>query len=58
MIKLKSLEFLDLSHRISGKIKNAVYHLEISALVPKICSFEKVCKKYANDRTDDVIHRT
>ena len=33
MIKFLSLEFLGLSHRIPGKIKNAVYCLEISALV-------------------------
>ena len=57
MIKFLSLEFLGLSHRIPGKIKNAVYHLEISALVPEIFTFEK-CVKYANARTDDVIHST
>ena len=35
MIKFMSLEFLGLLHRIPGKIKIAVYRLEISALVPK-----------------------
>ena len=57
MIKFLSLEFLGLSHRIPGKIKNAAYRLEISALVPEIFEFEK-CVKYANGRTDDVIHST
>ena len=57
MIKFKSLEFVGLSHRIPGKIENAVYRLEISALVLEICKFEK-CEKYANVRTDDVIHST
>ena len=36
MIKFLSLEFLGLSHRIPGEIENAVYCLEISALVPEI----------------------
>ena len=57
MIKFMSLEFLGLSHRIPGKIKNAVYSLEISALVLEIFQFEK-CVKYPNERTDDVIHST
>ena len=35
MIKLKSLEFLGLSHRIPGEIKHAVYRLEISTLFPE-----------------------
>ena len=51
-----SLEFLGLSHRIPGKTKNAVYRLQISALVPEIFMFEK-CVKYANETTDD-IHST
>ena len=34
---------------------NAVYRLQISALVPEIFKFEK-CEKYANEITDDVIH--
>ena len=50
-----SLKFLGFSHRIPGKIKNAVYSSEISALVPEIFMFEK-CVKYANERTEDVIH--
>ena len=57
MIKFKSLDFLGLSHRIPRKIKNAVYSLEISAVVPEAFKFEK-CVKYANERTDDVIHST
>ena len=57
MIKFSSLELFGLLYRIPGKIKNAVYHLEISALVPEIFKFEK-CVKYANDITDDVIHST
>ena len=57
MIKFLSLEFLGLSYRISGEITNAAYRLEISALVPEIFKFEK-CIKYANERTDDVIHST
>ena len=57
MIKFLSFEFLDLSYGIPVKITNAVYRLEISALVPEIFKFEK-CVKYANERTDDVIHST
>ena len=38
---------------IPGKIKNIVYHLEISALVPEIFKFEK-CVKYANDKIEFV----
>ena len=57
MIKFKPFEFLGSSHRIPGKIENAIYCLEISALVPEIFKFEK-CVKYANERTDDVIHLT
>ena len=55
MIKLKSLKFVGLSHRIPGKIENAIYRLKISALVPEIFKFEK-CVKYANEGTADVIH--
>ena len=40
-----------------GKIKNAVYRLEISALVPEIFKIAK-CVKYAHEKTDDVIHST
>ena len=57
MITFKSLEFLGLSHRIPGNIKNAFYRLEISALVPEIFKFEK-CVKYANDKIVDVTHST
>ena len=57
MIKFLSLKFLDLLQRIPGKIKNAVYCLEISALVPEIFKFEK-CVKYAKEKTDDIIHLT
>ena len=35
---------LDVSHRIPWMNKNAVYHLQISALVPEILKFEKMCK--------------
>ena len=57
MIKFLPLEFLGVSHRIILKNKNAVYRLEIPALVPEILKFEK-CVKYANEMTDDVIHST
>ena len=57
MIKFMSLEFLGLSHRIPGKIRKAVYRLEISSMVPEIFKLEK-CVKYANTRADDVIHST
>ena len=57
MIKFSSLEFLHLLYRIPGKTKNAVYCLEISALVPGIVKFEK-CVKYANEITDDLIYST
>ena len=55
MIKFMSLEFLGLSHRIPGKIKNAIYGFKISALVLEILKFEK-CVKYANEGTDDIIY--
>ena len=57
MIKFLPLEFLGVSHRIILKNKNAVYRLEIPALVLEILKFEK-CVKYANEMTDDVIHST
>ena len=57
MIKFLSFEFLGVSHRIPGKIINAVYSLEISASVPEIFKFEK-CVKYVNEGTDDVIDST
>jgi len=57
MIKFLPLDFLGVSHRIPWKNKNAIYHLQISALVLEIFKFEK-CVKYANKMTDDVIHST
>ena len=36
---------------------DAVYRLQISALVPEIFKFEK-CVKYTNEMTDDVIYST
>ena len=54
MIKFLPLEFLGLSPSVPRKIKNAVYRLQISTLVPEIPQFEK-CVKYANERSDDVI---
>ena len=52
-----TLKFLGFSHKIPGMIRNAVYSSEIYALVPEIFKFEK-CVKYANERTEDVIHST
>ena len=57
MIKFLPLDFLGVSHRIARENKNAVYRLQISALVPEIFKFEKWVK-YANEMTDDVIHST
>ena len=57
MIKFLPLDFLSISHSIPWKNKNAVYRLQISALVPEIFKFEKWVK-YANEMTDDVIHST
>jgi len=48
MIKILPLDFLGV---------NAVYCLQISALVLEIFMFEKYMK-YANDITDDVIYST
>ena len=56
-IQFMSLQLLGLSHRISGKVKNAIYSLETSALVLEIIKFKK-CKKYASERNDDVIYST
>ena len=58
MIKFVSLKFLGLSHRIPGKIKNAVYIFEISALVPEIFTKFEKSAKYANEGNDDIIHST
>ena len=57
MIKFVPLDFLSVSHRVPWKNENAIYHLQISALVPEIFKFEKWVK-YANEMTDDVIHST
>ena len=57
MIKFLSLDFLGGSQRILWKNENAIYRLQISALVPEISKFEK-CLKYANEMTDDVIFST
>ena len=57
MIKFLLLDFLEVSYRIQWKDKNAVYRLQISALVPEKFKFEKWVK-YANEMTDDVIHST
>ena len=51
MIKYLPLDFLGVSHRILWKNENAVYRLQIPALVPEIFKFEK-CVKYANEMTD------
>ena len=57
MIKFLPFDFLGVSHRILCKNKNAIYQLQISALVLEIFQFEK-CVKYANKTADDVIHST
>ena len=57
MIKFLPLDFLSVSSRVPRKNENAVYRLQISALVPEIFKFEKWVK-YANEMTDDVIHST
>ena len=57
MIKFLSLDILGVSQRALWKNENAVYRLQIPALVPEIFKFEK-CVKYANEMTDDVIHST
>ena len=57
MIKLLPLDFLGVSHGILCKNENAVYRLQIPALVPEILKFEK-CVNYANEMIDDVIDST
>ena len=57
MIKILPLDILGVSHGIPWKNKNAVYRLEIPALVPEIFKFEK-CVNYANEMTDDLIYST
>ena len=57
MIKFLPLVFMRVSQRIPWKDENAVYRLQISALVREIFKFEKWVK-YANEITDDVIYST
>jgi len=57
MIKFLPRDFLGVSPRIPWKNENAVYHLQIPALVSEIFKFEK-CENYANEMIDDVIHST
>ena len=55
MIKFLLFDLSLVSHRIPRKNNNAVYCLQISALVPEISKFEKSAK-YPDEMTDDVIH--
>ena len=55
MIKFLSLDFFSVSHRMALKYKNAIYCLQISALVQEVFKFE-ICVKYADEITDDVIY--
>ena len=55
--QISTLDFLSISHRVPRKNKNAVYCLQVSALVPEIFKFENWVK-YANEMTDDAIHST
>ena len=49
MIKFLPLDFLSVWHRVPWKNENAVYRLQISALVPEVFKFEKNIQiKYAN----------
>ena len=57
MIKFLPLDFLIVSHKVPWKNENAVYCLQISALILEIFKFEKWVK-YANEMADDVIHST
>jgi len=57
MIKFLPRDFLGVSPRIPWKNENAVYHLQIPALVSEIFKFEK-CENHANEMIDDVIHST
>ena len=57
MMKFLAVDLLGVSHRILWKNENAVYRLQIPALVSEILKFEK-CVKYANEMTNDVIHPT
>ena len=55
MTEFLPLDIVGVSHRIPWKNENAVYRLQISALVPEILKFEK-CVKHANETTDDITH--
>ena len=57
MIKFLHPDFLGVSHRTPQKNKNAVCHLQISALVPEILKFN-ISVKYANEMADDIINST
>ena len=57
MIKFLPLDFLGVLHRILRKNENAVYRLQMPAVVLEIFKFEK-CVKYANEMIDDVIQST
>ena len=52
MIKFLPHDFLGVSHRILLKNENAVYRLQIPALVSEIFKFEK-CENYANEMIDE-----
>ena len=45
MIKFLPPDFIGVSHAILWKNENAIYYLQIPALVPEISKFEK-CVKY------------
>ena len=55
MNKYLPLIFKENHIEFQGRIKNHL-PLQISALVPEILHFEN-CAKYANEMTDDVVHR-
>ena len=56
-MKFLPFDLLVVSQKILWKNGNAVYRLQIPALVPEIFKFGK-CVKYANKMTDDVTHWT
>ena len=55
MIKFSPLHFLGGSQRVLWKKENAVYRLQIPALIPEIFKFEKCVNM---QMTDDVIYST
>ena len=58
MIKFLPLEILGFSIEFYvSLIKNAIYRLQISALVPEIFKFEK-CVKYTDEMTYDILYST